>query len=78
MKIKTVLIIINILAIIGTLIWLKVEQTWEPLVAVITGIGTLLALLFADTETKSPVTMKQKGGKNSTNYQAGGDININK
>jgi hypothetical protein len=78
MKVKPILIILNILGLVGTLIWLLVEQSWEPLVAVITGIGTLIALLYSGQDSSGGAKMKQTGGKNSTNYQAGGNMTINK
>ncbi|MEQ8476494.1 hypothetical protein [Fulvivirga sp.] len=66
----------NIIGIIGTLLWLKVEQGWEPIVTSIGLIGTLIAQIFNQKGKGSSTVFKQKGGKNSSNYQSGGDINI--
>ncbi len=66
----------NILAFIASLIWLYKDQSLEPLITVIGLTAGLIALIFnADSENKN-IKMKQKGGKNSQNYQAGGDINL--
>ncbi|WP_262250400.1 hypothetical protein, partial [Parapedobacter soli] len=75
MKIKNVIIILNIAGLIGSLIWLMVDKGWEPLVTSIGLIGALIAQIYISGGTG--VSMKQKGGKGSKNYQSGGDININ-
>lgn len=76
MKIKTILIVLNILAFLASVIWLYIDQTLEPLISTLTLAGTLLVLFFNIDENQNKTKMKQKGGKNSTNYQAGGDINF--
>lgn len=76
MKTNKILIILNILGIIGCLFWLMTEKSWEPLVTTIGLIGSLIALIYS--KSGNSINMKQKGGKKSTNYQSGGDININK
>jgi hypothetical protein len=79
MTIRNILLILNILALIGTLIWLKTDQSWEPLVGTITLVGTLIAQLFNNGNDNNQNGTKyiQKGGKNSKNYQSNRDININ-
>lgn len=77
MTVKKILIVLNLLAIVGTLIWLKAEHSWEPVVGIITLIGTLIALLYNDGNNGNGVSFSQKGGKNSKNYQSNKDININ-
>lgn len=72
---KKTLIILNIAGLIGTLIWLMSESGWEPLITSIGLVGTLIAQL-ANNKSGDSVKMSQKGGKNSTNYQAKGDIKI--
>lgn len=76
MKIKAILIILNIIAFLASAIWLYIDQTLEPLISTLTLAGTLLVLFFNTDENQNKTKMKQKGGKNSTNYQAGGDINF--
>lgn len=81
MTIKKILLVLNILALVGTLIWLKSDRGWEPLVATITLIATLISQLYGtgdSTNNGGKLKMSQKGGKNSQNYQSSGDININK
>lgn len=78
MKTKTILIILNIAGLLGSLIWLLTTPEWEPLVTCIGLIATLIAQLYAGKgENGDKTIMKQKGGKGSTNYQSKGDININ-
>ena len=76
MKVNSVLVIFNILGIIGSLIWLMTNSSWESIVTTIGLIGSLIALLYSKANNNSRITMKQKSGKNSRNYQSGRDINI--
>ncbi len=78
MKTKTILIILNIAGLLGSLIWLLTKPEWEPLVTCVGLIATLIAQLYSGNgENVDQTIMKQKGGKGSTNYQSKGDININ-
>ena len=77
MKVNTTLVIFNILGVIGAFIWLMTDPSWEPIITTIGLIGSLTALLYSNNNNDSGITMKQKGGKQSTNYQSGRDININ-
>jgi hypothetical protein len=81
MTTKQIIIILTIAALIGALIWLMVDKTWEPLVTTIGLIAALIAEIYGDKgngNNGGNVKMTQKGGKNSTNYQSGGDMNINR
>ena len=71
---KRILLILTIICIIGSLIWLAIEPGMEPMISTISFIIGLIALIYADNNSS---TMKQKGGRNSTNYQSSRDININ-
>lgn len=84
MKTKQLIISLTGAALLAALVWLMVDHTWEPL---ITCIGLIIALISElmvgkdvkdESQTKGNIRMQQKGGKNSTNHQAGGDININR
>ena len=78
MKTRTILIILNIAGLLGSLIWLLTKPEWEPLVTCIGLIATLIAQIYAGKDGNVDRTiMKQKGGKGSTNYQSKGDIKIN-
>jgi hypothetical protein len=78
MTIKKILVILNIAGLLVSLVWLYNQRELEPLITSIGLVATLIAQLFADINNNSDnVTMKQKGGKGSKNYQSKGDININ-
>lgn len=78
MTIKNVLIILNIAGLLASLVWLYNQRELEPLITTIGLVGTLIVQMFADRNNNSDnTTMKQKGGKGSTNYQSKGDIKIN-
>lgn len=73
---KKTLIILNIASLLGTLIWLMQEKSWEPLVTSLGLIGSLIALIYSNSNAQSKIKMTQKGGKNSKNYQSAGDMTI--
>lgn len=73
---KKTLIILNIAALIASLIWLMTDKSWEPLVTSLGLVASLITLTFSKDKGQG-ITMKQKGGKKSTNYQAGDTINVN-
>lgn len=73
---KNILLIINIAALIASLIWLKNDPSWEPLIASLGLIGALITQIFNKNKPNQNTSMTQKGGKNSKNYQSNRDINI--
>lgn len=77
MLIKIILIILNILGLVGCLIWIVTDPSWEPIVAIVGLIATLIAQLFNAGDGGNRFKMIQKGGKGSTNYQSKGNITIN-
>jgi|GEM_PF-1347471 len=79
MTIKKILIVLNIAGLLASLVWLYNQRELEPLITSIGLVATLIAQLYAENNNNSDnVTMKQKGGKGSKNYQSKGDIIINK
>lgn len=80
--IKLVLLILAVLAFAGTAIWFYKDQNWEPLVGMITSLAAIIGLVFSgdggNGQNPKKIVQKQKGGDGSTNYQAGGSINIGK
>jgi hypothetical protein len=74
---QNVYILLNLAAFIAVLIWLIIRPDWEPLAATLGTLATLIALLLKQRKTTKNI-MKQTGGKNSKNIQAGGDITITK
>ena len=75
---KIGLIIINMACLLGSLIWLVVDKSWEPLITFLGLIGSLITLCYSNTNSEAGIKMRQKGGNNSKNYQSSGDITINK
>ncbi len=76
MSIKSILIILNILGLVGCLVWIITDPGWEPVVAIVGLIATLIAQLFTGGNSGNSFRMTQKGGKGSTNYQSKGSITI--
>jgi len=76
--VKKIIIILNVVSLIASLIWLMVDHSWEPLVTSLGLIISLITLIYNDRQDQSGTKMNQKGGKNSTNYQAAGDIKIDR
>jgi len=77
MQIKKVLIILNIIGLVCCLIWVITDPGWEPVVAIVGLIATLIALFFNAGDGDNGFKMTQKGGKGSTNYQSNGNMTIN-
>ena len=79
---KKAILLLNIIGLIITLIWLYHDRSWEPLASSILLIATLIPQFFYKTVTEESsqnnITMKQKGGKNSNNFQSAGNIIVNK
>jgi len=78
LMVNFILILINSIALIGTILWLINDRGWEPLVTSLTLSATLIGLLFTRNKRKDKSgVMKQKVKNNSIGIQAGRDININ-
>lgn len=73
---KKTLLLLNIAGLLGALIWLMVDASWEPLVTSIGLIGVLITQISGNKDSVEKTVLKQKGGKKSTNYQSKGNINI--
>jgi len=74
---KIILGIINLLALIGAIIWWISNPDWEPAVTTIGLFGGLLAQAFTNEEIKTMIRQKINSKNDSHNYQAGGDQTIN-
>lgn len=82
MDMKKAILLLNIIGLIITLIWLYNDRSWEPLASSILLIATFIPQLYnkvdAEESSQNNITMKQKGGKNSNNFQSAGNIIVNK
>lgn len=74
---KKTLIILDICCIIGSVTWLMIDPSMEPLISMISFIAGLIGLLYSGESNENKTVLKQKGGKKSTNYQSSGTINVN-
>lgn len=76
---KTFLMIINIVALICTGMWLATDRSWESLAAFLVLLSSFFILIKSGRKITDAgkIKMRQRGGKNSKNYQSGGDMNIN-
>lgn len=75
-KRELILLIANIVCIVAAISWLIFERSWEALVSSL-GFAAVLIAQLAARRGKNKIGMQQRSGSKSTNYQAGGDININ-
>ena len=76
-KVRWILWLVDIMALLLSLLWLLFEPGFEPLLSFILCIGGLITLLLTKSKKNSSVVMKQKAGDNSKQYQSNRDININ-
>jgi hypothetical protein len=73
---RIVLVLINLLALIGAILWGISAPDWEPLVTSIALFGALVTQILTSDEIKSKIKLKLKSKKDSHNYQAGGNQTI--
>lgn len=62
----------------GAIIWLITDLSWEPLVTAIGFVATIVSLIYREAKQPGNSSMHQNGAKKFHNYQAGGDISINR
>ncbi|MEG4904709.1 hypothetical protein [Microcoleus sp. F10-A1] len=77
MLIRKVLIILNIIGLVGCLIWVVNDPGWEPVVGIVGLIATLITQLHNAEGSGAGDKLTQKGGQGSTNYQSNGNMTIN-
>jgi len=73
---RTTLIIINLTALVGAIIWLIASPDWEPLVTSIVLLGGLITQFFPNTEWIQKIKFNIKAKKNSHTYQTAGDLTV--
>lgn len=75
---RQILLIINIAAFIASIAWLIYKPDYEPLISCLLTLGGLISfLIIKPKDKKGKIVMRQKAGKNSTQYQSGGNMTIN-
>ena len=74
--IRNILLILNTLALGGSILWSVNKPDYEPIISTFVLLATLVGLWVTDSPEKKALKQKQKSGKNSKNYQAGRDINL--
>lgn len=77
---KKIIILLSSIALLGSLIWVITDLSWESTLAFLGLLVTLISLLSKEKNSKGKTphtSFIQKGGKESNNYQSGRDININ-
>ncbi|MDO7888180.1 hypothetical protein [Hymenobacter cheonanensis] len=78
---KFLTLCLKILAAAGFLVcvgWAWQHPDYEPIAAALGCLGGFLTLFVVERKSKPRLpAIRQRGGDNSTNYQAGGDMTIN-
>ena len=72
--------IIDVIAIILSVLWYVEVKTYEPIITGLASLGGLIALLSTGRKSNGKhkkQILKQKAGKKSKQYQSGGDMTIN-
>lgn len=73
---RVIFAIINLIALIGAIIWWLTAPDWEPAVTSIGLLNSLLTQIFTSDEIKSRIKLIQKSKKGSHIYQAAGNQTI--
>jgi hypothetical protein len=77
---KTLSLWLKVLTALGFLVclaWAIQHPDFEPIAATLGTLTGFIALFIAEPRKPKPPTMRQRGGKDSTNYQAGSNMTIN-
>lgn len=78
MKTKTIVKIILVFGLLGSIYWFIEDKSFESLISCISFLGSFVAMLVVKDKASGEVILKQKGGKSSKNFQSGGNMTINK
>ena len=73
---RITLVIINLIALIGAILWWITAPDWEPAVTSLGLFGAIIAQILTSDEIKSNLKQKINSKKESHNYQSGGDQTI--
>ena len=84
---KTVALLLDLAAFASSIYWYSESKETEALISMITTFGVLVGLITINFDRNSLDNQEnqnnkknkfnQKAGKNSTQYQSGGDMTIN-
>lgn len=74
---RIILWIIALISLVLSALWYINQPGYEPIIAVVTAVSGLIALLITEKKKPEKIVMKQKAGKKSKQYQSGGDMTIN-
>ena len=67
---------LSALALLGAIAWAVYEPGFEPALAVVAAVTTLLSLFVVERHKKRKAAQTQTVSTSSTGIQAGGDIHI--
>jgi uncharacterized membrane-anchored protein YitT (DUF2179 family) len=74
---RKTLFIINMAAFVASIAWLIYKPDYEPLISSLLTLGGLISFIFTKPKNKKvKLIMSQKAGRNSKQYQSGGNMTI--
>lgn len=73
---RITLVIINLIALIGAILWWITAPDWEPAITSLGLFGAIIAQILTSDEIRSNLKQKINSKKESHNYQSGGDQTI--
>lgn len=79
---KPILLVVESLALTGSLYWVYTQPKIESFIAVFTSLAVLVGTLFftkkKDEKSETKAIFKQKAGKKSKQYMSRGNMDIGK
>lgn len=76
---KRILFLLNLIAFIASILWMIIQPGYEPLISSVLTLSGLITFYFVNRKKdQRNITMKQKSGNRSKQYQSAGDMIINK
>lgn len=64
------------IAFVGSVLWVIAQPDYEPAIAVVTSLSTLIGAIAVDRRRQRRAEQSQVVGERGTAVQAGGDVNI--
>lgn len=68
--------VLSFLALLGSIAWFIYAPDFEPAIAIVTSISTLIATWFASKREKNGASQTQVVGDNAVGIQSGGNVTV--
>ncbi len=67
---------LSVVALLGSIAWMVAAPDYEPALAIVASLSTLIANLIIEKRKDATVNQRQKVTGNGVGIQAGGDVTV--